>query len=181
MEAFTTKKMMLREQDAEPQKRKQRALIFGSTHLGHYALLIFGAWAVSFVWLYSFRNESQSIYIFNKYAPLRTIYGATAVGFCFAIALDVLAFVYALSSSKRTIAGLLAIVDIIALASYIVFSTTDVLFLFDSIGHPVWCLRYIGMHLKIKINMLFLTHGRMVLDMSNTSHHDQCGFCSSSK
>nr|QDH43407.1 rhodopsin-phosphodiesterase fusion protein 1 [Choanoeca flexa] len=99
-------------------------------------------WLAGFIVLLALGNQSDSEALFSKYDQLRTIYQSTAASFCFAIALDALAFTYAISTQKKSLALVLGLVDGIACLTYVLSANTNLYYFIDEFDNPVWVFRY---------------------------------------
>ena len=63
-------------------------------------MFMIGVWVVTVFILWLFSNPAASDAVFTKYPKLSVMYGATSVAFAFATALDVLAYINAVSDEK---------------------------------------------------------------------------------
>eukprot|EP00045_Choanoeca_perplexa_P006801 m.58796 g.58796 ORF g.58796 m.58796 type:complete len:647 (-) comp13793_c0_seq1:68-2008(-) len=99
-------------------------------------------WMVAIFILNLFGHQDRTTWLFNTYDQLKTIYEGTAVAFCFAIVLDILAYQYAVNNSKKALALVLTVVDTIACLSYVCSASMPLYYFFDEFDNPVWVVRY---------------------------------------
>eukprot|EP00045_Choanoeca_perplexa_P014439 m.169951 g.169951 ORF g.169951 m.169951 type:complete len:676 (+) comp16676_c0_seq8:206-2233(+) len=144
MGAPTAMQSMMAEGATSTKKEKQLMTVDGIDSLKSQALTLLSLWALAISCLWIASDQQQVDAIFQRYPLLPTIYGATSVAFAFATALDVLAFLYAVTEEKRILSAVLAYVDFVACMSYCSMATLPLFTVSDlQQGNPVWIARYI--------------------------------------
>jgi hypothetical protein len=108
------------------------------------AAYAFGAWlcAVCLLWVASSREATAAF--FRDFPQLFTVYSCTAVGFAFAVVLDILGLVYATSTAKQQLATALTFVNGLVMCTYIVLVNFPLYFPHDTLGDPVMLIRFCG-------------------------------------